>query len=325
MFLLADLLVAADRGNEARQELSRLSADPAQRLSVERRLVALSMQEGDNAAAEARLEPLLGERGSTAMALFYLAQLAERRGDLARAIQNYRLLADSSLAVSARVAAARLMMEQGDQKSGLALIDEYAAQNPELAIDMASTRAQLLSQTGDVVGALKGLDEMIARYPDHPQLMYQRATVLETGNRSHDAIASFEQQLKLRPEDPQLTNALGFTLADHNQRLDRAEQLVRHALAISPDSPAIQDSMGWVLFRKGRTREALPILERAWSNSHDTEIAAHFGEALWKAGDEGRARYIWQQALNADPKQKRLLATVSRLTGETPATAAQGR
>jgi predicted Zn-dependent protease len=255
------------------------------------------------------------------MTLYYLAQLAERRGDKARAIQNYRLLADSSLAVTARVAAARMMLEQGDTKNALALLDEYAAQNPDATIDMAGTRAQLLAGQGDIDGALAGLDAVIAKYPDNPQLQYQRATVLETGSRTREAIAQFEQQLKSRPEDPQLTNALGFTLADHGQKLDRAEQLVRHALAVSPDSPAIQDSMGWVLFKKGRAQEALPILERAWANSHDVEIAAHFGEALWKSGNEGRARYIWQQALNADPTQKRLVATVARITGESPVAA----
>ena len=91
---------------------------------------------------------------------------------------------------------------------------------------------------------------------------------------------------------------------------------MRTALAVSPDSAAIQDSLGWVLYRRGKTAEALPILERAWQNSGDGEIAAHFGEVLWKSGDEGQARYIWQQALNGEPAHKNLLATMKRLTGE---------
>ena len=62
----------------------------------------------------------------------------------------------------------------------------------------------------------------------------------------------------------------------------------------------------------------MPLLEHAWRNSRDTEIGAHFGEALWKSGDQGQARYIWQQALNASPEHKALLATMTRLTGETP-------
>jgi predicted negative regulator of RcsB-dependent stress response len=71
-----------------------------------------------------------------------------------------------------------------------------------------------------------------------------------------------------------------------------------------------------VLFRRGKIQEALPVLQRAWHNSGDAEIAAHYGETLWKSGDEGQARYVWQQALNRDPMHKNLQATQARLTGE---------
>ena len=102
-------------------------------------------------------------------------------------------------------------------------------------------------------------------------------------------------------------------------KLSRAEQLIQDALKVSPDNPAIQDSMGWVLYRRGQTGEALPILERAWANSRDSEIAAHYGEVLWKSGDEGQARYIWQQALTRSPDHKGLRGTMARLTGEPAA------
>ena len=55
-----------------------------------------------------------------------------------------------------------------------------------------------------------------------------------------------EKLLTQRPDDPVLTNALGYTLADHNLELPRAESLIERALAVTPDSPAILDSLGWV-------------------------------------------------------------------------------
>ena len=317
-FLVADLLAGADRNDEARSELEKLAAKPETHLAAERRIVALAMEEGDYATAEKRLEPLLAERGGAAIALYYLAQLAERRGDAARALQGYRLLADSALGLEARVAAARLLLKQGGRKDAVQLLDDYVAKNPESTVEVAATRAQLLAVNGAVDDALKDLDAMLERYPGHPDLLYQKATVLETGDRSREAIALLEQQHKARPEDPQISNALGFTMADNRQRLPRAEQLVRDALRVSPDSPAIQDSLGWVLFRQGKVKDSLPVLERAWLNSKDTEIASHFGEALWKSGDEGRARYIWQQALNSSPDHAVLRATMTRLTGEAP-------
>ena len=321
-FILPDLQVAADRHEDARKELDRMATDADMRAGAERRLIALDLDEGNFDAAEARLGPLMGERGSTAMALYFLGQLAERRGDDARAVQNYRLLADSSIALSARTSAARLLLKHGDRTNALALMAEYSAQNPEAAIEVGIATAQLLAQSGDVDGALQGIDQLLQRYPEHPDLVYQRATILETGGRTKEALNTFEGALKSRPADPQLANALGFTLADHKMKLSRAETLVREALKVSPDNPAIQDSLGWVLYRRGKSTEALPVLERAWRNSHDSEIAAHYGEVLWKTGDEGQARYIWQQALNRSPDHKGLRGTMARLTGEPVATSA---
>lgn len=316
VYLLADLLTAADRHADARRELDTLAAAAPTRVGAERRLISLDLHEGDFDAAEKRLAPLLGERGTTALALLIAAQIAEQRGDDARAMQSYRLLVDSSLGLTARGAVARLLIKHGNAKDALALMDDYGAQNPESRVDVGATKAQLLAQSGDLPAALKTLDELEAQYPGHPDIEYQRATVLETGGRTREALAQFERALKARPDDPQLSNALGFTLADHGQKLDRAESLVRHAIEISPDNPAIQDTLGWVLFRRGKVKEALPVLQRAWRNSGDGEIAAHYGEALWKAGDEGQARYVWQQALNTNPAHEGLQATMSRLTGE---------
>jgi tetratricopeptide (TPR) repeat protein len=315
-FLLADLLIAADHRDDAEQELLRLVAIPDSKLGAERRLIGLAIRDGNLDSAEKRIEPLMGERGSTAIAILYAAQLAERRGDDARAIQSYRLLSDSSVALAARSAAARLMLKRGDRKSALALLEDYAAQNPEQAIEIGATRAQLLAQAGDVKAGLEVIDQLGEAYPDHPDIDYQRATILETGGRTREALLAFERALRLRPDDPQLANALGFTLADHRQRLAQAERLVRQAIAVSPDNPAIQDSLGWVLYRRGKTRDAIPALERAWVNSEDGEIAAHYGEVLWAGGDQGKARYIWQQALSNSPGHKAVQATMARLTGE---------
>jgi tetratricopeptide (TPR) repeat protein len=315
-FLLADLLQAGGRISDAEAELNRLASQPATAAGAERRLVTMALRQGRLDAAERQLETMLGRDGGTALAVLYLAELAERRGDYARAIQGYGLLADSPLGLSARIAAARIMMKQGRANDGLMLLDEYVQQNPAEQLQVGLTRAHLQAETGDVKGALASLDELQKRYPDHPDIDYSRATVLETGGRTRQAVTEFERAIARRPEDPQLLNALGYTLADHKLRLGEAEEMIRKALAISPDNPAIQDSLGWLLYRRGRTGDALAVLERAWLNSSDAEIGSHFGEVLWKSGDESQARYVWQQALNGEPDHEGLKATMARLTGE---------
>ena len=70
---------------------------------------------------------------------------------------------------------------------------------------------------------------------------------------------------------------------------------------MSPDNPAIIDSMGWVQYRRGNYNEALGHLRRAYAMVPDPEIAAHLGEVLWVVGSTDEARDIWADALADDP------------------------
>ena len=54
------------------------------------------------------------------------------------------------------------------------------------------------------------------------------------------------------PDSPLSLNALGYTLADRTDRISEAEKLIRRALRYDPQSPAIIDSLGWVLYKQGK-------------------------------------------------------------------------
>ena len=315
-FLVADILNAADRNDEARKELEKLRENSELASSANRRLGAIALSDGDLAGAEAQFTALMGERATTAVAVFYLAQIFERKGDLDRALQSYELLADSSLGLTARGAAARILLKKGQRQKALQLLDDYGKAHPDEAVEVATARSQLLAGAGLYDVALADLDSALQRFPAHPDLEYQRATLLERAGHRKESVVAFKALAKKRPDDPNITNALGFTLADHASELSLADRLVHQALSVSPDSPAIQDSQGWVLFRKGRKQDAALVLERAFRNLRDPEIGAHFGEVLWSLGDQGRAHYVWQQALNVDPDNSLLRNTISRLTGE---------
>ena len=58
---------------------------------------------------------------------------------------------------------------------------------------------------------------------------------------------------------------------------------------LNPGDPHIQDSLGWVYFRLGRTQDALDVFRTLWSKSPDTEVGTHYGEVLWHAGQQDAA------------------------------------
>ena len=128
------------------------------------------------------------------------------------------------------------------------------------------------------------LSSALEKHPKHPAIEYDRAVILERAGRVKESVEVLERLLQERPDDPVLMNALGYTLADHNMDLSRADGLIHKALLLTPDSPAVLDSLGWVRYREGDAKGAVPQLEHAYSLEHDADIAAHWGEVLWASG-----------------------------------------
>jgi predicted Zn-dependent protease len=312
MFELAEIYQDLGRVEDAHQELERLRASDAPRAEVDRRLAVLAYDSGDLQEAQQRFADLAEKGEADESTLMYLSDIAARQGDVAAALAGYGKLADSSLALEAREKAAALLLTSHHTQSALTLLKEYAGHHPEEAVDLTVAEAQLLGDHGRADAALKLLDAGLKSHPQHPSLEYERAIILEQAGRVSESVQALQSLLTQRPDDPTLLNALGYTLADHDMELPRAESLIRRALGQMPDNPAVLDSLGWVRFRRGDAPGALPSLERAYDISHDAQIAAHWGQALWAAGRQQAARKVWAEALARDPDSKSLQAVVAR-------------
>jgi predicted Zn-dependent protease len=312
MFELADVYQQLGRVEDAHQELERLRAGDASRAEVDRRLAVLAYESGDLREAQQRFADLAESGEGNESTLMYLSDIAAREGDVDAALAGYGKLADSALALQAREKAAAVLLSAHRVAAALALLQEYGRQHPEDAVDLTVAQAQLLASHGRAPAALKLLDGALQAHPDHPALEYERAVILEQAGRVSDSVQALQRLLAQRPDDPTVLNALGYTLADHDQQLPRAESLIRSALAQMPDNPAVLDSLGWVRLRRGDPAGALPSLQRAYDISHDAQIAAHWGRALWAAGRQEAARKVWAEALARNPDSKSLQAVVAR-------------
>jgi tetratricopeptide (TPR) repeat protein len=311
-FELAEVLTALDRVEDAHHELERLRSTSASADEIDRRLALLAFEAGDLKEAQQRFAELAANGQTTEAAMLYLADIAAREGDTDAAIAGYRRLYDSSVALQARSRAASLLLARSDRKEALTLLDDYASEHPESEFDLTLTKAHLLADHGEPDAGVELLSASLERHPRHPSIEYERATILEQAGHVHDSVDALQHLLAERTDDPTLLNALGYTLADHNLELSKAESLIRRALVVMPDNPAALDSLGWVRFREGDSKAALTTLERAYYISHDSEIAAHWGEALWASGDHQQARKVWAAALAREPDSQQLKATLAR-------------
>ena len=310
--LLAWLLTACDRSAEARPyfvELARASMVRAEALEG---LADLELEAHRFDEATARYNELLATGRNAERALQGLAVVADRRGDFARAAELYRRVTSGSAVVPAQLRAYRLLAEHGRRAEAARSLDAFLVAAPEHRVAVTAGRAELLADLGEGAQASRLLSRAIATYPDVLELKYARATVLERGGAPDAAIAELRGVVREHPTDPIACNALGFTLADHRRHLDEAQRLISGALAVRPDSAAIQDSMGWVLYRRGENAEALKWLEKAHAADPDPEIAYHLGEVRWALGDRSGARQTWQDALDKSPSERRLREAMAR-------------
>ena len=146
----------------------------------------------------------------------------------------------------------------------------------------------------------------LAAFPDDLDLLYARALMWERQDAIDKAEADFRRILVIDPSNVATLNALGYTLADRTTRYREALELIDRARVADPGNAAIIDSYGWVLFRLGRSEQALDYLRRAYALQKDPDIASHLGQVLWVLGQHDEARRYFDAARKLDPDNRSL-------------------
>ena len=173
--------------------------------------------------------------------------------------------------------------------------------------------AELLLQLQQLDNAEALLTEALEQNPDQANLLYARSMVNQKRGRLEPMERDLRRILTQDPDNVVALNTLGYSLADLNIRIDEAYALIQRAFALKPDDPAIMDSLGWVEFRRGNLDRALALLEQAYREYPDPEVAAHLGEVLWQLNRRSEAHKVWKEALEKDPDHPVIQRTMQRL------------
>ena len=242
-----------------------------------------------------------------------LARAAEQRHDEAAAAKWLAQVDPKDADLQVVSLRAGLLARQGKLAEALKMIRAANATTPAEQRYKLLTEVQLLLDEKKLGEARELLNKANAESPDDVDLVYQEAMVDERLNRLDDMERLLRRILVLQPDNSQALNALGYSLADRNLRLDEALTMVRQAHELSPADPFIVDSLGWVEYRMGHYDKAATLLAQAYSSRKDTEIAAHLGEALWADGKHDEAARVLRDAHKLDSGNEVLRQTMSRL------------
>jgi tetratricopeptide (TPR) repeat protein len=245
-----------------------------------------------------------------------LAQVAEQRGDFAAAEAWLARVDNPQRALEVQTRRASLLAKQGRVPQARELLRLTPERNDGDARGKLLAEAQVLRDVKQWAEAYAVLEAANQRFPDDADLLYEQAMMAEKIGQLEAMERQLRRVIALKPEHAQAYNALGYSLAERNLRLDEAKQLIQRALELSPGDPFITDSLGWVEFRLGNREEALRLLRSAYQTRPDAEIGAHLGEVLWAMGQRDEARRIWAEAQSRDAGNDVLRETLVRLKAQ---------
>jgi tetratricopeptide (TPR) repeat protein len=256
----------------------------------------------DSAAPDPQRRLLLGQ----------IAEFIERHDE---ALEWYASVPGGPQRWQARLRSATVLHKLKRGEDAFARLRELqtdADAEDETRRDAYLLEAELHKDDGKLDAELDSFARGLAAFPDDVQLLYARALMWERRDDIPRAEADFRTILATDADDVNALNALGYTLADRTDRYREALELISRAIAAQPDSAAIIDSYGWVLYRLGRREEALTELRRAYTKQKDAEIAAHVAEVLWVMGQKEEALKFFEESRKIDPENRSLKRAIEK-------------
>jgi tetratricopeptide (TPR) repeat protein len=315
---LAQTYLAADRLDDAQKQFEILHKDNANDLMPLMALALISVQQKKYDAAQKYLTQYaqIAEKNPSAdpgQAYIYLAQLSVEQKDDAGA-QKWldKIQPSSQQYVPAQITRAQILDKEGKTDDARRQLASIQSDDPRDQALIARTDAAILFDAKRYPEAEARLAKATADFPDDPDLTYDYAMAAEKTGHYDVMEAQLRKLIQTQPDNPQAYNALGYSLADRNLRLQEADKLVERASALAPDDAFIMDSVGWVKYRMGDNADAIKLLRKAYSLQPNAEIGAHLGEVLWKNGDQDAAREAWREARKLEPDNDTLLKTLKR-------------
>ncbi len=303
---LAIMLLSVGRDDDALSQVNQILLEQPSRADALRLMAIINFRLENLDAAWADFQDLLSSGQYTMDAFFYLGRISDRRSEHEQAIRLYSQVQRGNNAVTSQRRASAILAQQGKKDEALELLQQFGADNPIYAVNMIEAEAQLLTSLELYAEALELYERVIEYRPDSETVVLEKAELLLRMGRLDDAISEYRHSVKRWRDSALSLNALGYTLADRTEEYAEAEKLIKKALKLDPDSAAIIDSYGWVLYRLGENERALEELQRAYAILKDAEVASHIVEVLGKLERQDEALAILEEAELLNPDNKLL-------------------
>ena len=154
---------------------------------------------------------------------------------------------------------------------------------------------------GNPSGAEKRLGDWLRQYPKDKAVLALAANYNLSKGRNKEAIAQYQEVQRQAPNNLGVLNNLAILY--QREKDSRALSTAEQALKLAPDSPTLQDTLGWILVEQGQTQRGLALLQKALAKTpRSAAVRYHHAAALAQLGHKSQARTELVKLLADTPK-----------------------
>jgi Flp pilus assembly protein TadD len=154
--------------------------------------------------------------------------------------------------------------------------------------------------------ARRQFSDLVERDPASVSARTVLALLLQQEGKIAEAEQEYERILATDAHAAVAANNLAWIYVSSNQKMDEALELARVAHERLLEYPSVNDTLGWIYFRKHMGERAVECLQLAARKAPDVALYQfHLGMALAQNGDWGQARSALWRALLLQPDFER--------------------
>jgi tetratricopeptide (TPR) repeat protein len=364
---LARVLFARREFTQAKEHLKAVLQLYPKQLGANILWADIALVEGDLKTARVVYEDLLKNQPQNPAAHLKMALLEDKSGNVKQAEQHYRdsLVFDSNIELAAQ-RLVRIITDQSGQEKAIEEITKlmesskkskpefklilgalYASKREPEALKKAKTYfseaveerpsafgayyalAQIDAMEGNIEGSIEKYKKLLEVNPNHLVSRMLLGMTYEKRGNNQDAIAQYREALRINPRFGPAANNLAWLLADSPEgNLDEALEVAKVAKETLPNESNVADTLGWIYFKKGSHRAALPLIQEAiqlaqsksGNGSVNPEVLYHLGETYFALGQMEDAKKALEESYKLGgekmPKADRVKELLKKITAE---------
>lgn len=177
--------------------------------------------------------------------------------------------------------------------------------------------AQTYASAGAAAEAIAVLRQWLETHPKDRAIRRELAMAHEKAGQRREAIEHYRLLLQADPKDLIAGNNLALLLFAEQDpgAVAAAEQAYR----LKPDSPHVQDTLGWILVHSGQGPRGIKLIKQAFDAMPESlELHWHYAAGLAAMGEPALARFELDRLLSRDKRfpqeseARRLMASLKR-------------